>query len=170
MNDGTDDSATANTLQVVSLKIFGEPASKANSRRVVRIGGMSRLIKSAKALTYSDVFKRQVRDMHIVPVHGDVRVTMHIWYASRRPDLDESLILDLLQGVAYVNDRQVKEKLIYWHLDPAEPRSEITVEQLPQPKKRPRSRNSTGPSGLTPTGEATARREDRAELSYHGEP
>lgn len=169
MNDGTDDSATANTLQVLSLKIFGEPASKANSRRVVRIGGMSRLIKSHKALTYSDVFKRQVRDMHIVPVHGDVRVTMHIWYASRRPDLDESLILDLLQGVAYLNDRQVKEKLIYWHLDPAEPRSEITVEQLPMPKKRPRSRNSTGPSGLPPQEKATARREDRAETSYHGE-
>ena len=31
MNDGTDDSATANTLQVVSLKIFGEPASKART-------------------------------------------------------------------------------------------------------------------------------------------
>lgn len=162
MNDGTDDSATANTLQVVSLKIFGEPASKANSRRVVRIGGMSRLIKSAKALTYSDVFKRQVRDMHIVPVHGDVRVTMHIWYASRRPDLDESLILDLLQGVAYVNDRQVKEKLIYWHLDPEQPRSEIVVEELPMPKKKPRSRSSTGLKGLTPPGEATAQKETRA--------
>lgn len=103
---------------------------------------MSRLIKSAKALTYSDVFKRQVRDMHINPVHGDVRVTMHIWYASRRPDLDESLILDLLQGVAYVNDRQVKEKLIYWHLDPEEPRSEIVVEELP--KKKPRSKAQRG--------------------------
>lgn len=162
MNDGTDDSATANTLQVLSLKIFGEPASKANSRRVVKIGGMSRLIKSAKALTYSDVFKRQVRDMHIKPVHGDVRVTMHIWYASRRPDLDESLILDLLQGVAYVNDRQVKEKLIYWHLDPEEPRSEIVVEQMPMPKKKPRSKAQRGQGSLHPQEKATARREDRA--------
>ena len=142
MCDEPYDSATANTLQVVSLKIFGEPASKANSRRVVRIGGMSRLIKSAKALTYADAFKQQVRDMHIDPVHGDVRVTMHIWYASRRPDLDESLILDLLQGVAYVNDRQVKEKMIYWHLDPQEPRTDILVEQLPEPKKKPRSREA----------------------------
>lgn len=111
---------------------------------------MSRLIKSAKALTYSDVFQRQIKGMHINPVHGDVRVTMHIWYASRRPDLDESLILDLLQGHAYVNDRQVKEKLIYWHLDPQEPRAEITVEQLPQPKKKPRSRSSTGLRGVSP--------------------
>ena len=140
MFDEPYDSATENTLQVVSLKIFGEPASKANSRRVVRIGGMSRLIKSAKALSYVDVFKQQAQNMHINPVHGDVRVTIHIWYASRRPDLDESLILDLLQGVAYLNDRQVKEKLIYWHLDPAEPRAEIVVEELP--KKKPRSRET----------------------------
>lgn len=104
----------------------------------MKIGGMSRLIKSAKALTYSDVFKRQVQDMHINPVHGDVRVTMHIWYASRRPDLDESLILDLLQGVAYVNDRQVKEKHIYWGLDKENPRAEIIVDALP--KEKPRTR------------------------------
>lgn len=158
MCDDPHDSASANTLQVVSLKIFGEPASKANSRRVVRIGGMSRLIKSAKALSYSDVFKQQSQGMCINPAHGDVRVTMHIWYASRRPDLDESLILDLLQGVAYVNDRQVKEKHIYWHLDPAEPRTEIVVEELPMPKKKPRSRSSTGLKGLRPKGEATARK------------
>jgi len=31
-----------------------------------------------------------------------VRVTLHIYYASRRPDLDESLILDLLQDVVYI--------------------------------------------------------------------
>jgi Holliday junction resolvase RusA-like endonuclease len=146
MCDDPHDSASANTLQVVSLKIFGEPASKANSRRVVRIGGMSRLIKSQKALTYSELFQQQTkRDQPLI--HADVRVTMHIWYASRRPDLDESLILDLLQGVAYVNDRQVKEKHIYWHLDPAEPRTEIVVEELPMPKKKPRSRSSTGLKG-----------------------
>jgi Holliday junction resolvase RusA-like endonuclease len=105
------------------------------------------LIKSDKALSYSDVFKQQAQGMCINLVHGDVRVTMHIWYASRRPDLDEALILDLLQGVTYVNDRQVKEKHIYWHLDPAEPRTEIVVEELPMPKKKPRSRSSTGLKG-----------------------
>ncbi len=133
----TDDSATANTAQVVSLKIYGEPASKANSRRVVRFGGMSRVIKSAKALGYADAFQRQVSGFNIKPLEGDVRVTMHIWYASRRPDLDESLILDLLQGVAYLNDRQVKEKMIYWHLDPQEPRTSVLVEQINPPKKSP---------------------------------
>ena len=43
-------------------------------------------------------------------------------------DLDESLILDLLQDVAYANDRQVKEKHIYWMgVDKENPRCEIEV-------------------------------------------
>lgn len=118
--------------------IHGEPASKSNSRKVVRIAGMSRLIKSQKALTYSEVFKSQAEPLKNL-IEGDVRVTMFIHYASRRPDLDESLILDLLQGVAYLNDRQVKEKHIYWHLDKADPRAEIIVDALPT-KEKPRTK------------------------------
>jgi len=95
---------------------------------VVRIGNTSRLIKSQKALTYAELFRQQAGEDRCMD--GDVRVTLHIWYASRRPDLDESLILDLLQGVAYRNDRQVKEKHIYWHLDPSNPRTNIVVEQM----------------------------------------
>ena len=114
-------------MQALSLIIFGEPASKSNSRRMVRFGSMSRLIKSEKALSYSDAFKHQVKSLGYEPLHGDVSVTMTIYYASRRPDLDESLILDLLQGVTYLNDRQVKEKHIYWGLDKENPRCEITV-------------------------------------------
>ena len=69
-------------------------------------------IKSEKALGYVDAFKRQAKAAcHLL--EGDVIVHITIYYASRRPDLDESLILDLLQGVAYENDRQVKEKHIY---------------------------------------------------------
>lgn len=113
---------------MLSLIIFGEPASKANSRRVVRYQGVSRMIKSAKALNYSDVFKQQCERFAGSPLEGDVVVTIRIWYASRRPDLDESLILDLLQGVTYLNDRQVKEKHIYWMgVDKENPRCEIEV-------------------------------------------
>jgi Holliday junction resolvase RusA-like endonuclease len=71
---------------------------------------------------------------------------MHIYYASRRPDLDESLILDLLQGLVYVNDRQVKERHTYWHLDPESPRTEMIIEQIPEvhPKKSPSKRTQKG--------------------------
>lgn len=65
---------------------------------------------------------------------GDIRMHITIYYASRRPDLDESLILDLLQGLVYINDRQVKERHTYWGLDPDNPRAEIVIEQI---KKMP---------------------------------
>jgi Holliday junction resolvase RusA-like endonuclease len=139
------DSASERALQVLSLTIFGEPASKANSRRVVRFGSTSRLIKSRKALTYAELFRQQAGGVDQC-MDGDIRVTLHIWYASRRPDLDESLILDLLQGVAYRNDRQVKEKHVFWHLDPHSPRTNILVEQMEKKdpgtsrgRKRPRA-------------------------------
>jgi Holliday junction resolvase RusA-like endonuclease len=136
----TDHSASNDGLQAISQIIFGEPASKANSRRVVRIGNVSRLIKSAKALSYVDMFKQQCTPLGTL-MQGDLRVTMWIYYASRRPDLDESLILDLMQGCIYENDRQVKERHIYWGLDPEKPRAEIIVECIPSvaPEKKPRT-------------------------------
>lgn len=118
-----------NTSQAIVQVVYGEPASKANSRKFVTIGGRPRIIKSEKALSYADAFKQQARPLNPL-IEGDVRVSMKIWYASRRPDLDESLILDLMQGVFYLNDRQVKEKHIYWGLDKENPRTEIVVEPM----------------------------------------
>jgi len=55
-----------------------------------------------------------------------------IYYRSRRPDLDESLILDVLEGFAYGNDRQVEWKDVRRGLtDKREPRVEILVELVP---------------------------------------
>ena len=144
MNPKYNDSDVSTELQVVSQIIFGEPASKANSRRVVHYGGMSRLIKSKKALTYSDVFRQQCKVLSTL-MTGDLKVTLHIYYASRRPDLDESLILDLLQGYVYANDRQVKERHCYWGLDPENPRAEITIEKIAEiaPKKNPAKRTGS---------------------------
>lgn len=129
----------ADELQVLSLYILGEPASKANSRKIVRFGNISRLIKSTKALNYSEMFRAQCPPLAKL-MTGDLRVTMRIFYATRRPDLDESLILDLMQGLVYENDRQVKERHTYWGLDPDNPRSEIIIEQIPDVEKKPRKK------------------------------
>jgi len=106
--------------------IYGQPCSKANSRRLVKFGNKPAFIKSAKALEYEKNFKSQcpVRDNLFTE---DVVVTITIYYESRRPDLDESVILDCMQDFIYKNDRQVKEKHIYWGLDKENPRSEIHV-------------------------------------------
>ena len=134
----TDDSTIVQNAQALSFTIYGEPASKANSRRLVHFGTNPMFIKSQKALNYGKVFKQQCPVLETL-IEDDVRLTIHIWYASRRPDLDESLILDLMQGCIYVNDRQVKERHCFWHLDKDNPRTDITVEVLPTEKK-PRTR------------------------------
>jgi Holliday junction resolvase RusA-like endonuclease len=106
--------------------ILGEPASKANSRRFVNFGGKPRFIKSQKALSYSDAFLMQIPTLAELS-EEDLFFGAKIYYASRRPDLDESLILDLLQGRIYTNDRQVKCKFVMWGLDKENPRVELFI-------------------------------------------
>ena len=111
--------------------IYGEPCSKANSRRAVRTkSGRSMFIKSQKALDYVTSFAQQCRQLDEL-ITEDVAVEITIWYSSRRPDLDESLILDCLQDKVYKNDRSVKEKHIYWGgVDKERPRAHIRVRYL----------------------------------------
>jgi len=108
------------------LTIVGEPASKANSRRLVKIKDRFAFIKSKKALNYSKDFDKQcpVRDELY---EEDLAIAMKIYYKSKRPDLDESLILDLLQKRIYKNDRSVKLKYVEWGLDRQYPRILVVI-------------------------------------------
>ena len=112
-------------MTTVSFVIFGEPASKANSRKLVTIKGRPAFIKSQKARDYVEAFKKQCPSLGDQMLEGELYVCMMIYYASRRPDLDESVILDCMQDLIYKNDRQVREKHIYWGLDKDNPRSEF---------------------------------------------
>jgi len=110
----------------IVLTIMGEPASKANARQLVKIRDRFAFIKSKKALLYSKNFENKCPVSDIL-YEEDLVVAMKIYYKSRRPDLDESLILDLLQGKAYKNDRSVKIKYIEWGLDREVPRTYIVI-------------------------------------------
>ena len=132
----------------VALTILGEPASKANSRQIVMMGKGPKarpgVIKSEKARDYEAAARLQIPTSARLMLRGPVRVTLRIFYASERPDLDESVVLDVLQarysgtgearflitnGV-YVNDRQVREKHVYHAIDRTNPRAEIEVEEI----------------------------------------
>jgi hypothetical protein len=119
----------SNMNREIFLRILGEPASKANSRRLIMRGRKPMMIKSEKALNYADYFRSQIQELDEL-LDGDLAIHITIYYASRRPDLDESLILDLLQGKVYLNDRQIKEKHIYHRLDKENPRSEIRIHPI----------------------------------------
>ena len=125
----------------ISFTIRGEAASKANSRSIVQMGGRMASIKSEKARSFEAVAMLQIPPHAKQMLSGPVAVDMRIWYASARPDLDESIVLDALQtkytgtgakrklvraGV-YINDRQVFEKHVFKGIDPANQRVEITV-------------------------------------------
>jgi Holliday junction resolvase RusA-like endonuclease len=113
---------------MVTFMVYGEPASKANSRRLVKRGRRVIPIKSAKALDYCDAFIKQCPVLDTL-MDGELVAHIHIWYASQRPDLDPSLILDLMQGRIYQNDRQVREMHLYHWLDRHTPRAQITIER-----------------------------------------
>ena len=112
--------------KILQFEVVGEPASKANSRKAVVIRGKPAFIKSQKARDYVKAFGEQCPTLPEL-ITDDVLVEILIYYASRRPDLDESLILDCMQDKIYKNDRQVKQKKIYWSLDKDNPRSIIRI-------------------------------------------
>jgi Holliday junction resolvase RusA-like endonuclease len=109
--------------------ILGQPYSKANARKLATVKGRMRFIKSDAALGYLKTFAMQCPTLDPM-FTGDVHVELEIFYASRRPDLDESLILDALQKRVYLNDRQVRKKTVTGWVDPDRPRVIIRVSPL----------------------------------------
>lgn len=141
---------------VLEFVIYGEPASKANSRELVtrKVRGADgkaktrpMFIKSEKARLYVFDALRQIPPACRVRLEGPVFVTLDIYYASERPDLDESVVLDvmqdqwksyelpngkkkreLVQAGVYRNDRQVRKKLVTHYIDVREPRAVVRIE------------------------------------------
>ena len=124
--------ATTTSKKII---IHGEPASKANSRRLVNIKGRPAFIKSKKANDYVKKFAEQCPVFDPL-LEGDLEATITIYYKTRRPDLDESVILDCMEGKLYKNDRQVKIKHIYWGLDKVFPRAIIEVKEIDSDEAR----------------------------------
>ena len=115
--------------QGVRLTIYGEPVSMKNSRKIVKFGNRPGLIKSDAARAYENDVIAQVRTLPKL-FEGDLVTTAHVYYKTRRKDLDIELLFDCLQGRIYQNDRQIKEKHIYWHLDKKSPRVEIEIKEV----------------------------------------
>lgn len=146
-------------MSAIKFTILGEPASKSNQRKLVSFHGRPALIKSEKALQYERTVTQQIPASARQMINEPVSVTMHIFYASERPDLDASLILDCLQarykrfkgpleelregeyryskgerklierGV-YTNDRLVRELHLFHHIDKLNPRTLIEVDLI----------------------------------------
>lgn len=108
------------------MLVKGELASKSNSRRWF---GPGRFAKSEKACNFADSFSLQLTGQPRFPIlEGEVVLEAHIYYASQRPDLDESLLMDCIQKAGLLtNDRQIREKHIYHGIDKANPRVSFRI-------------------------------------------
>ena len=116
----------------IRFVIVGQPCSKSNSRRLVthRATGRPMFIKSREALEYEKAALKQIPKLP-APMLGPVRVSIKIFYASERPDLDASIVLDVMQEAGiYRNDRQCREIHLYHAIDRANPRAVIEVEAM----------------------------------------
>lgn len=107
--------------------------SKSNSRIITSFGGRPRLIKKPKAIEYEEAamwqLKSQLRSH--VTIQVPVRMDITIYYVNKRPDLDVSLIQDILEHAGvYENDRLVHEIHAYKKFDKVNPRLQVTITEL----------------------------------------
>lgn len=119
--------------QKVKLTIYGNLASKSNTRQLKWHKGPDGkpkpvYIKSKRALKFEKQAALQITGKHRVGLDGPLCLTARVFYDSRRPDLDVSLLMDVLEKTGvYKNDRQIVEQHLYKRLDPHNPRVEVVV-------------------------------------------
>lgn len=140
--------------------IPGNMQSKANSRQLVtrpgKNGPAPAFIKSREALAYLDAVRLNVSTDALTGHTGPLLIFVTIYYQSRRSDLDISLLQDALQSEhrtirgekylawqgVYENDRQLHMIVMRKLVDPANPRAEVSIYELPTNGK---SKDPTGP-------------------------
>lgn len=66
------------------------------------------------------------------PLEGPVRLVLHLFHSNRRRDIDSALkiLLDSLEGVAYVNDNQIFELIVRKDFDKQDPRVVVEVSEI----------------------------------------
>ena len=65
------------------------------------------------------------------PTDRPVAATLRIYFPQKAGDLDNrcKLVMDSMEGFAFLNDKQVCEKHEYRYLDRKNPRIEVTIEE-----------------------------------------
>lgn len=119
------------------LVINGETASKANSRMAVqgktKAGKtFTRFIKSQKAQDWTEGALWQIKSQWKGrPISKECGLDIDVYYKTKRPDLDISLIMDALEKAGvYENDRLVHEIIAHKMYDKENPRVELEVYEL----------------------------------------
>ena len=118
------------------VRVNHQPYSKANSRRFATFRRKNgkvglRSIKSENAMTFDAIAKlSKLCYQNGAPYQEDVVFYALLKYRTRRSDVDESLLLDSLQGKCYLNDRQVRAKVIIGKIEKDSPGATVLVKPI----------------------------------------
>lgn len=128
-------------MEQLVITVPGSVPSKGNLYRVSRRGG---LYSTGEVHDFSALVARVMIDAALVPLKGDVDVTVWVYSANDRRDIAgcEKALLDALQNWrrgsrgkripirhgCYQNDKQVRRFLVEWGgIDKKNPRCEVIV-------------------------------------------
>ena len=112
--------------------IHGQPPSKSNSYRVVKIAGHGSLAKTKAMKDYEEGFFMQC-SLRKRMISSRFKLTVDVYFKSDQPDLDNSLkvVLDCLQSCGAIrNDRLCAEIHARKLIDKTDPRIEFILEDL----------------------------------------
>jgi crossover junction endodeoxyribonuclease RusA len=90
------------------------------------------MVKSAEARQYVQEVGLVARSKGYRPKEGDVKITLDFYRPRKAGDLDNriKIVLDGLQGTAFINDSQIVEIHARRHDDARNPRVEMQIEYL----------------------------------------
>jgi len=106
------------------------PPSANNYWRFPR--ALGRPILSAEARAYKRTIGMEALAQGVRPMAGDLIVSLAVYRPMRRGDLDNTakVLLDSLNGVAWVDDSQIIELHMQRFDDKTAPRVEVTVNRV----------------------------------------
>lgn len=112
--------------------IYGQPPSKSNMNRIIKLKGSYRIGKTDAVRKYEERFFMQC-SLRNKRISKRFKLTLDVYFQSDRPDLDNALkvIFDCLQGIGAIkNDRLCAELHARKLIDKLNPRIEFELEEL----------------------------------------
>lgn len=115
---------------MIRLRLPLPPSINSYHRSVVLKGGVGKVLISKTGRAWrKKAAQLAAMQYHGAPLEGDVEVRITAHFRNRRRDVDNvaKVLLDLLEGLTYGNDRQIRRLLLEKQFDAANPRVEVEV-------------------------------------------
>jgi len=119
----------APVVPLLSATIEGEPTPQARLHDIVLADGMARLIKSRPARIWQNLALPQLLNRRpLRPFARDLALDCRFWSSSRRPAIDEGLVIETLERAAIIaHGRQIREKHVFAAVDCDNPRITVSL-------------------------------------------